>query len=117
MAVQLAIADPRCLAKVREALERKGSLMAVSVTTPDLTRDGVVVIDHETLARVSRPLPHPERFVLITRNDPALLARAWETGIVSVVFESDPPETLLLSILSAGLRAQKACHTGRRRAC
>ena len=42
--------------------------------------------------------------VLITRQDPQLLAQAWEAGIVSVVSQDDPMSTVLLAIMAAALR-------------
>jgi hypothetical protein len=45
--------------------------------------------------------------VLITRKDPQHLSRAWDAGIVSVVSEDDPANTVLLAIMAAALRVPK----------
>jgi tRNA pseudouridine-54 N-methylase len=78
------------------------------VDTPDASRDGVIVVDAESLERLRRPLRNPERVVLITRKGPDLLNRAWDAGIVSVVGDTDPLSTAMLAILAARFRARKA---------
>lgn len=78
------------------------------VDTPDPSRDGVIVVDAESLERLRRPLRNPERIVLITRKGPELLSRAWDAGIVSVVGDTDPLSTAMLAILAARFRARKA---------
>jgi len=50
------------------------------------------------------PLEFPERIVLIAENDPVHYKDAWEAGVNSVVSEQDPPNTVVLAILSACLR-------------
>ncbi len=102
--VQLAIADAAYAAALRELLERSGAGEVCAVEAPDPGRAGVIVVDAEAFARLPLPLAHPERVVLITRNDPEQLRRAWNAGIRSVVFCNDPLNTAVLAILAAGLR-------------
>ena len=106
--VQLSIADAVYAAAVREALARSGPWHMESVDRPDLTHKCVLVIDETAFQRLPLPLPNPERIVLITRKDPELLAQAWDAGIVSVVSEDDPLNTVLLAIMAAALRVTKA---------
>ena len=68
---------------------------------------GVLVLDAEQLDRLAVPLDNPERVVLITKNDPRALSRAWEAGVNSVVFDKDPLNTTVLAVMSARLRSQK----------
>lgn len=103
--VQLAISNAPYASALREALERSGNWDVRCVETPNLEAPGVVVVDSDALERLPRPLPHPERVVLVTTNEPAELSRAWDAGIVSLVFQKDPLNTALLAILAARLRA------------
>jgi hypothetical protein len=108
--VQLSIADGQYAAIVREALSRSCAWHVEAVEQPDLSRHDVMVLDDQAFARLPLPLSHPERVVLITRQDPQapqFLAQAWEAGIVSVVSEEDPLSTVLLAIMAAALRVEK----------
>jgi len=107
--VQLAIADASYAAALRELLERSGTRQVHSVDVPDPSLAGVIVVDSEVLDRLPFPLLKPERVVLITRNDPQHLSRAWNAGIRSVVFCDDPLNTAVLAIMAAELRLPKAC--------
>jgi hypothetical protein len=109
--VQLSIADGEYLAAVREALTRSCAWHVESVEQPDLSQRCVLVLDEMAFGRLTLPLMNPERVVLITRKDPQLLAQAWEAGIVSVVSEGDPIDTVLLAIMAAALRVAKS-HAG-----
>lgn len=106
--VQLSIADGVYAAAVREALSRSCAWHVESVDRPDPSQRGVLVLDGFAFARLPLPLSNPERVVLITRKDPQLLAQAWEAGIVSVVSEEDPINTVLLAIMAAALRVAKS---------
>jgi hypothetical protein len=106
--VQLSIADNRYAASVREALARSCACHIESVKTPDLSHEGVLVLDETAFARLPLPLANPERVVLITRKDPQALAEAWDAGIVSVVSDTDPLSTVLLAIMATALRAAKS---------
>ena len=106
--VQLAIADGRYEAAVREALARSCAWHIESVGVRDTAQDAVLVLDEAGFERLPLPLANPERVVLITRKDPQKLAEAWEAGIVSVVSDKDPLSTVLLAIMAAALRVAKS---------
>jgi len=106
--VQLSISDGRYQASVREALARTCAWHVECVTCPDPSQRCVLVLDEAAFERLPLPLSNPERVVLITRKDPQLLAEAWEAGIVSVVSDTDPINTVLLAIMAAALRVAKA---------
>jgi len=105
--VQLSIADSAYSAKVREALTRSCAWHVESVDRPDPSQHCVLVLDEAAFSRLPLPLSNPERVVLITRKDPELLAEAWEAGIVSVVSQEDPLNTVQLAIMAAALRIAK----------
>jgi hypothetical protein len=69
-----------------------------------------MVLDEESFARLPLPLSNPGRVVLIARQEPQApqLAQAWEAGILSVVSAEDPLDTVLLAIMAAALRVEKA---------
>jgi hypothetical protein len=106
--VQLSIADGQYAATVREALSRSCAWHVEAVEHPDLLRHGVMVLDEQAFARLPLPLSNPERVVLISHKDPQApqLAQAWEAGIVSIVSEEDPINTVLLAIMAAALRVE-----------
>ena len=114
--VQLSITDADYLAAVREALCRSCAWHVDSLDTPDPSQPCVLVLDDIAFARLPLPLSNPERIVLISRrNDPPLLAHAWDAGIVSVVSPEDPMSTVLLAIMAAALRVAKGhykAHSG-----
>ncbi|MGB9604418.1 MAG: hypothetical protein ACP5U2_00205 [Bryobacteraceae bacterium] len=116
--VQLAISDSAYARALRERLESSGIAEVCPVEAPDLRQDAVIVVDSAGLERLPAPLDRPERFVLITRNDPAELSRAWNAGIRSVVFCNDPLSTAVLAIMAVALRCTKAggCAVGGHRA-
>ncbi|MCU1236603.1 MAG: hypothetical protein JWP63_4570 [Candidatus Solibacter sp.] len=105
--VQLAITDGAYAAAVHDALSHSCAWHVESVDRPDPTRQCVLVLDQPALERLLLPLANPERIVLIVHKDRRLLAQAWEAGIVSVVSEADPIDTVLLAIMAAGLRVYK----------
>jgi len=105
MSVQVAIGNASYRQALRDLLVRSGNWEVLLVDEPDPAREGVIVLDSEHLRRLPRPLPCPECIVLVARNDPAQMSKAWAAGIHSVVSEKDPLSTTLLAIMSAGLRS------------
>jgi hypothetical protein len=106
--VQIAMANTAYRKRLRDLLARSGGWKVVTVETPDLTKDGVVVLDSDHLRQMSIPIPRPERVVLIARNEPGQMSRAWEAGVSSVVLEREPPTTALLAVLSTTMRTPGA---------
>ncbi|MBZ5723588.1 MAG: hypothetical protein LAP87_01190 [Acidobacteriia bacterium] len=105
--VQLSIADSRYAAAIREALSRSCACHVESVERPDPSQKCALVLDESAFARLPLPVPNPQRVVLITREespDPQVLSDAWEAGIVSIVSEEAPLNTVLLAIMAAALR-------------
>jgi hypothetical protein len=102
--VQLALADGAYASALREALCHSCAWHVESVARPDPDADCVLVLDETAFGLLPLPLSHPERIVLITRQDPQLLAQAWDAGLVSVLSEHDPMSTVLLAVMAAALR-------------
>ncbi|HEY1239669.1 MAG TPA: hypothetical protein VGF16_03890 [Bryobacteraceae bacterium] len=105
--VQLSIADAVYASALRDALSHSGPWRVEMAERADPAQSCVVVLDELGFARMPLPLAHPERVVLICRQDPQLLAQAWDAGIVSVVSVGDSLPTVLLAIMAASLRATK----------
>jgi hypothetical protein len=79
----------------------------VCVDELDQASSGVLVLDSDHLDRMRQPIRQPERVVLVAHKNPDSLARAWDAGVNSVVYDRDPLNTAVLAILSARLRAPK----------
>ena len=105
--VQLAIADAVYAAGLRDALFHSGPWHVEIVERPDPAKPCVLVLDELNFERLPVPVAHPQRVVLICRQNPDLLARAWDAGIVSVVSLEDSLPTVLLAVMAASLRVAK----------
>lgn len=105
--VRLSIADTVFAGRLRDALSRSGPWSVECLDRPRADERSVLVLDELTFARLPQPLENPERVVLITRQEPELLAHAWEAGIVSVVSSDDSIATVLLAVMAAALRVTK----------
>jgi DNA-binding NarL/FixJ family response regulator len=106
--IQLAISGHDCAGRLHDALARKGQWKVTVADPADVDRNGVLVIDQQAFENLARPIPSPERIVLVSSNDPRLLARAWQAGIFSVVLETDSAETMMLAIQAAALRSWRS---------
>jgi len=105
--IQLAISNRSYAAALRDLLARNPGWRIVVADAPDPAMEGVMVVDSESLERLPQHIARPERIVLITQKDAPHLARAWEAGIVSVVYDNEPINTALLAIMAARLRVAK----------
>ncbi len=105
--IQVALVDTPYAKALRDLLLRNGGCDVVCVDSPDPDRAGVLVLDTEHLDRLTAPILHPERLVLIARNEPSSLTRAWDAGVTSVVYDKDPLATAALAVMAARLRVSK----------
>lgn len=105
--IQIALADTPYANALRDLLLRNGACEVLCVDSPDSNQAGVLVLDPEHLDRLAAPIQYPDRLVLIARNEPRSLARAWEAGVTSVVYDKDPLSTAVLAIMAARLRVSK----------
>ena len=106
--IQLALSDAAKADVLRNLLARSTQLPVRCVEQPCLEEACVVLVDASHLRLLPNPLPFPERVVLWTVNDPGHLRDAWDAGVSSVVTDQDPPNTVVLAILSACLRSGTA---------
>jgi hypothetical protein len=106
--IQLALSNVAKADLLRSLLCRSTQLPVCCVDSPNIEEACVVVVDPPHLRMLPSPLAFPERVVLITQNDAIHLKDAWEAGVNSVVSEQDPPNTVVLAILSACLRSGSA---------
>ena len=106
--IQLALSDAAKADVLRSLLARSTQLQVRCVQQPCLEEACVVLVDPPHLRLLPHPLPFPDRVVLLTANDPSHLRDAWEAGVSSVVTDQDPPDTVVLAVLSACLRSGTA---------
>jgi hypothetical protein len=104
--VQLALSDKDFAEALRSSLTRMGDWEVASVDQPAIEGHGVIVTDSRWLGDPRTRLAGPDRFVLVLHNDPEQIDRAWQAGVRSVVFDSDPVSTVVLAIMAASLRLQ-----------
>jgi hypothetical protein len=105
--IQLVLSDAAYARRLKQLLSENGNWPVAIKETPSFHKGGVVVLDEKVLAALSSPPDYPDRVVLVTDNDPAILSHAWDLGIRSVVFHTDTATTVLLAIMSAYLRLPK----------
>ncbi|MBI5280190.1 MAG: hypothetical protein HY858_00810 [Candidatus Solibacter usitatus] len=106
--IQVALSDVAKADALRALLARSTPVPVVCVDSPDYEGACVVVLDGERFGESAGCLPHPERVVLITRNDAGHLKEAWEAGVSSVLSDQDPLNTVVLAVLAACLRSGAA---------
>lgn len=102
--IQVTMCDAARADALRSMLARSTHVPVHCVECPDFESACVVVMDGERFGAMTPPLAHPERIVLITRNDAGHLREAWEAGVNSVLSEQDPLNTVVLAVLAACLR-------------
>jgi hypothetical protein len=113
--VQLVLSDGAYAKKLKQLLAESGNWAVSIKDAPSFHKHGVVVLDEKILAAMACAPEYADRIVLITNNDPDALSHAWNLGIRSVVFHSDPPGTTLLAIMAAYLRLPKLPQSPHRR--
>jgi len=105
--VQLAIPNQPYAAALADLLRQDGSRLVAVVDRPDPAVEGIIVMDGTRPENLLLFEAEPERFVVITRKDAALLSRIWDAGVRHVVFEEDSPATALLAVIAAELRVPR----------
>lgn len=73
--VQVAIRDKEYSQSICNLLRREGRYSVLAVDEPDLTREGVIVLDCEHMEGLPLAEEAPERFVLVTRKGQTLECR------------------------------------------
>ena len=98
--VQLLVEKENTAAALAALLDREGFAVSRSAE-PQWTEPGTIVADRRALERHPELLDHAARVVLIAPNDPKFLASLWCHNIRTVVFDTDPPDTILLAIIGS----------------
>jgi hypothetical protein len=102
--VQVAVCDVQLAHRLESLLFQCGRHIVRVVRQPDFSLDGVIVIDSKMLDNPLYFAEQPDRFVVITPNDQAVLAKIWEAGVPHVVFEDDSAKTAELAVSAAEIR-------------
>ena len=108
--IQIALSDTTKADALRVLLARSTNVPVLCLESPNYEEASTVVIDGPRFSKIPWPLTHPERIVLITKNDPTHLREAWEAGVNSVLTEQDPMNTVVLAVLASCLRANSTRH-------
>jgi hypothetical protein len=100
--VQVAIQDPGYADSIRSLLVQDGVHQVHLVEKPDLTLDGVIVVDAANLDGFPLPPNRRERLIVVVkeRDD---LPRIWDAGVRHVVFLGDSPDTARVVVLGVEL--------------
>lgn len=106
MVIELALSNPETAEEIRRQLASSADVTVnlVDARSADASQACVLVVDSVSIRQMRRPFTHPEKMVLIARDEPGLITSAWDDGVNSVVFDRDPLSTKVLAILSACLR-------------
>ena len=106
-AVQLALGNAPYAPVIAAILANTRTCNIEWVDRPDPPKCGVLVVNEKTLDDLWEPIERPERIVLVTPNEARHLERAWNAGIRSLVFDSDPPRIIALAVLAVALRESR----------
>ena len=90
--VQVAIQDPVYADSVRDLLIQDGGHLVHLVQKPDVSLDGVIVVEADHLEVI--PLSNEmERLIVVVRKEHDDLSKMWDAGVRHVLFQGDPPHT------------------------
>jgi hypothetical protein len=102
--VQVAVRDVQLAHRLERLLSQCGRHIVRIVRRPDFSLDGVIVIDSKMLDDSPYFAEQLDRFVVVTPNNEAVLAKIWEAGIPHIVFEEDSARTAELAVSAAEIR-------------
>ena len=113
--IQLAISDGRLASRIERILASTGEWniehlvhpnpgQTNSVIVSDAARRSCSCVFMSNLDFLGSPIARPERVVLVIPNDPELIDRAWNEGLRAVIYDTEPPSTVVLAIMAAWLR-------------
>lgn len=102
--VQIVMADREYASELEALLVRDGRHRVYRDSEPESGWDGVIVMDLAHFNNLAWETHRPDQIVLIVPRNEQCLRKAWEAGLQSVVYEDEPPRTLLLAVMAAELR-------------
>jgi hypothetical protein len=103
--IQIALHNRRLAERLRELLLHTCALRIDLVDTIDQADDGVIVTDAESLPRPNL-IRKPERFVALAPRREEALECAWNAGVKSVIYDTEPISTIVLAVMAARLNAR-----------
>jgi hypothetical protein len=106
--VQVAIQDSRCADSLRDLFLQDCRRQVRVVSTPDLTLDGVIIVDTAHLLSLPLLQKEQERLIVIVDNNNDDLTQLWDAGVRHVVFRRDPPRLVSGAILGVELHLSRA---------
>ncbi len=101
--VQVTIQDPVYADSIRKLLSRDGRHRVHLVKMPDVSLNGVIVIDAAHLDEHWLLANEPERLVVIVRKECDNLSKIWDAGVRHVVFYEDKPHAVRIVVLGVEL--------------
>lgn len=104
--IQIALRNAKLAERLRELLLHTGALRIDLVEAADQADDGVIVTDAEQLPKPS-VIRKPERYVALAPRREQAWECAWNAGVKSVVYDTEPISTIVLAVMAARLKARR----------
>jgi len=101
--VQVAIQDSQCADSLRDLFLQDCRRQVRVVATPDVTLDGVIIVDAAHLLSLPLLPKEQERLIVIADKNNDDLTQLWDAGVRHVVFRRDPPRLVSGAILGIEL--------------
>jgi hypothetical protein len=102
--VQVATLDSGCADCLRDLFLQDRCRQFRVVATPDVTLDGVIIVDAAQLRGLPLLRKEQERLIVIVDEIHDDLTQLWDAGVRHVVFRRDPPRLVSGAILGIELR-------------
>jgi hypothetical protein len=106
--VQVAIQDSECADSLRDLFLQDCRRQVRVVTTPDVTLDGVIIVDAAQLRGLPLLQKEQERLIVIVDKSNDDLSQLWDAGVRHVVFRRDPARLVSGAILGIELHLRRA---------
>jgi hypothetical protein len=90
--VQVAIRDPVYADSLRSLLLQDARRVVQLVETPDLSLDGVIILDPARLSAIPVLGNEQKRLIVMASRDRDDLAGIWDQGVRHLLFDGDPVE-------------------------
>ncbi len=101
--VQVAIRDPVYADSLRSLLLQDARHVVHLEDTPDLSLDGVIILDAARLSAYPSLPNEQKRLIVMASRDSDDLAGIWDQGVRHLLFYGDPPEAARVMILGLEL--------------
>ncbi len=101
--VQVAIPDAAYADCIRNLLLQDGNRLVHLVPTPDVSLEGVIIVDAANLSSLALLPKEQERLIVMAHKERDDLSKLWDAGVRHVVFHGDPPSTIRIAVLGLEL--------------